>query len=79
MLPAILESGEPVSSSCAGDRSSSGVVSVRMLRYSHSEGSCWFSGLAFHSAARSASRSSARPRRVSFCLRVSQSRSEGTR
>ena len=38
-----------------------------------------FSGLAFHSAERSASRSSARPLRVSFCLRVSHSLSEGTR
>ena len=38
-----------------------------------------FSGLAFHNEERSESRRSARPRRVSRCLRVSHSRRDGTR
>ena len=50
-----------------------------MFAHSRTEGRWRFSGLASQIAARSASRSSARPRRVSRCLRVSQSRSEGTR
>ena len=50
-----------------------------MVTHSQNEGKRRFSGLAFHSAERSASRSSARPLRVSFCLRVSHSLSEGTR
>ena len=48
-----------------------------MLTHCGSDGRCRFSGLAFQSAARSASRSSARPRRVSFCLRVSHPRATG--
>ena len=52
------------------------VVSSRRLAHSHSEGRKRFSGLEFQSCERSASKSSARPRRVSRCLRVSQSRSE---
>ena len=55
------------------------LVSSRMFAHSSADGRCRFSGLAFQSAERSPSRSSARPRRVSRCLRVSQSRSEGTR
>ena len=54
-------------------------VSARMVAHSGSDGRWRFSGLLSQIAARSASRSSARPRRVSRCLRVSQSRSEWTR
>ena len=54
-------------------------VSNRMFAHSKADGRWRFSGLAFHDADRSASRSSARPRRVSRCLRVSQSRREWTR
>ena len=55
------------------------LVSSRMFAHSRADGRWRFSGLAFHDADRSASRSSARPRRVSRCLRVSQSRREWTR
>ena len=53
-----------------------GSVSVRMPSHSQRVGRWRFSGLAFHRPERSASFSSARPRRVSLCLRVSQSRRE---
>ena len=53
-----------------------GWVSVRMPSHSQRVGRWRFSGLAFHRPERSASFSSARPRRVSFCLRVSHSRNE---
>jgi len=48
-------------------------------RFERVDGRWRFSGLTCQSAARSARRSSARPLRVSRCLRVSQSRSDGTR
>ena len=51
-------------------------VSKRMFKCSHHDGSKRFSGLEFQVIEVSNSLSSARPRRVSFCLRVSQSRSE---
>ena len=54
-------------------------VSSRMATHSHQAGRCLFWGLPDHSAASSASRSSARPLAVSFCLRASHSRREGTR
>ena len=54
-------------------------VSSRIFSHSGQEGKRRFSGRAFHNADRSASRNSARPRRLSFCLRVSHSRSDGTR
>ena len=63
---------------CDGVRFFAG-TSHTAVRYSHHDGSCRFSGFACHRAARSANRSSARPRRVSRCLRVSQSRREWTR
>jgi hypothetical protein len=60
---------------CGGDQFFFG-VHHRIVNHCTRDGSCRFSGRAFHTAARSASSSSARPRRVSFCLRVSHSRIE---
>jgi len=54
-------------------------VKNRMLGHSNQPGRCRGSALAAYDAARPASRSSARPRRVSRCLRVNQSRRECTR
>ena len=54
-------------------------VSVRMVAQSTSPGSRCGAGLSFHSCENSSSRSSARPRAVSRCFLVSQSRSDGTR
>ena len=54
-------------------------VSTRMPIHSESDGRWRRSGLADQSAARSSSRNSARPRRVSFCFRVSHALSDGTR
>ena len=68
-----------VSSSSCGSVQSLRLVSNRIFAHSKTDGRCRFSGLASQSADRSASRSSARPRRVSLCLRVSQSRREWTR
>ncbi len=56
--------------------SSSSVVSSLMFAHSSSDGRRRFSGFAFQSEDRSTSRSSALPRRVSRCFRVSQSRKE---
>ena len=54
-------------------------LSRRTLNHSHKAGRWRLSGLAFQADDRSARRSSARPRLVSRCLRVSHSRREGTR
>ena len=54
-------------------------VERRMSSHSPSEGNWRRSGFAFQSAERSSNFRAARPLRVSRCLRVSQSRSEGTR
>ena len=75
--PAPHDTGPPSpSSSAAAASSSSSASATESAATATSDGSWRFSGRAFHTAARSASSSSARPRRVSFCLRVSQSRSE---
>jgi hypothetical protein len=54
-------------------------VSRRMFAHSKGDGKSRFWGLAFQREERSASRSSARPRYVTRCLRVSQSRREWTK
>ena len=74
-IPAPHDNGPPSASSSAAAASSSSSASTSgCCTIATSDGSCRFSGRAFHTAARSASSSSARPRLVSFCLRVSQSR-----
>ena len=56
------------------------LVSVRMLAYSNERGQMPVLGLGVPQLPIvQPSFNSARPRRVSFCLRVSQSRSDGTR
>ena len=55
------------------------LVSSPMVTHSQNEGKRRFSGLAFHSASVPPVGARPGPRRVSFCLRVSHSQSEGTR
>ena len=79
-VTAIRAHGGPASSSSAAARSSScGLVSARMLTYSTERGQLLVLGLGVPQR-RSLGQSQLRPaRRVSFCLRVSQSRRDGTR